>query len=458
MFDLLSIGRKALSVAEQNLQTTGHNISNVNTEGYSRQRVIQESSIPVSDYNAYYGTGVEAVRIERMRDLYLDDSYREENSELNSWGRMSEKLQELESELNELSDYGLATDLSAFWDSWEALADNPADSTYRLSVLSAAEKLSNSFQRVYGTISDKYTEVDEEIQTVASEVNGIADELAGLNKQITMARQQGTPANDLEDKYDALLDELSQYGNVSVQETASGSRVVYFGTDQLVTHDSARHIEVRTRVVDGLQKSTLDWADTQSGINGLTQGQLNGLLKLRDEHLTNYMDRLDNLAVNLSQQFNAIHRQGSGIGDPPSTNLDFFASDITGAADFRLSDAIANSPDKIATSLGGEEGDNRIALQIAGLRSDTSMGNQTFGEYYASTISQIGKDTSTAETQAETLELTTNQIDNYRESVKGVSLDEESVNLLNYQRSYQAAAKIIEMADELMGTVIGLVG
>ncbi len=458
MFNILSIGRKALENAEQHLQTAGHNIANVNTEGYSRQRVVQTNSDPISDCHFSYGTGVEAVRIERMRDLYLDDSYREENTELNYWGRSSEKLSELEAELNELTDYGLSVDLNEFWDKWEALSDNPMDNLFRLDLLESAQNLSESFARVHATITDKYTEVNDEIETIAAEVNSIGEQLAALNKQITMAEQSGSAPNDLLDKWDKLLDDLSEYGEVKVKNHDDGSRVVYFGSDQLVTHDSSRHLRVKSETVDGLETSELVWNDTNTGINGLQKGELKGLMMLRDEQLAGYLDRLDNLAVNLSQQVNAIHRQGYGLGDPPSTNLDFFASDVTGAADFRISDAIAASPNKIAASMGGAEGDNRIALQISSLRSDATMGSQSFGEYYGSMLSAIGRDSANAANQSEMLEMTATQIGNYRESVKGVSIDEESVNLISYQRSYQAAAKVVEMADGLIGTIIGLVG
>ncbi len=457
MFHILSIGRKALTNAEQNLQTAGHNIANVNTEGYSRQRVVQVSSDANSDSLHYYGTGVEAVRIERMRDLYLDNNFREENSELGYWSRSAEKLSELESELNELGDYGLAVDLNAFWDSWESLSDNPMDNTFRLDLLESAQSLSDSFSRVHTTIRDKYAEVDKEIRDIASTVNGIGDQLATLNMQIQQAEQTGPIPNDLLDKWDKLLDDLSEYGNVRVNYHDDGSRVVYFGSDQLVSHDSSRHLRTYTETEDGLDTTKLVWDDTNTGINGLQTGQLAGLTNLRDNQLTSYMEKLDNLAVNLAQQLNAIHRQGSGLGDPPSTNIDFFASDITGAADFRLSDEIAASPDKIAASLGGEEGDNRVALMINALRSDATMGNQSFGEYYGSMLSSIGRDSSNAANQSDMLELTATQVDNYRESVKGVSIDEESVNLLSYQRSYQAAAKIVEMADGLLGTIMGIV-
>ncbi len=395
-----------------------------------------------------------------MRDLYLDNNFREENSELGYWSRSAEKLSELESELNELGDYGLAVDLNAFWDSWEALSDNlDGQHLPAYAARIGAKPVRLLFTRYTRPFPTNTPKSDKEIRDIASTVNGIGDQLATLNMQIQQAEQTGTIPNDLLDKWDKLLDDLSEYGDISVQTHNDGSRVVYFGSDQLVL---ARFLAPSA----GLHEQHRWPRDQQARMErppirastGLQNGQLAGLMNLRDNQLTSYMEKLDNLAVNLAQQLNAIHRQGTGLGDPPSTNLDFFASDITGAADFRLSDEIAASPDKIAASLGGRRG--RQPCRIDDYRASV-RGND--GQSVVRRVLWIHafldrqRTRPTPATQSDMLELTATQVDNYRESVKGVSIDEESVNLLSYQRSYQAAAKVVEMADELMGTIMGLV-
>ncbi|MCD4829266.1 MAG: flagellar hook-associated protein FlgK [Candidatus Cloacimonetes bacterium] len=456
MFELLYIGKSALHANERQLQTVGQNIANVNTLGYSRQRVVQTNADPISDSFGSFGGGVEMVRIERMRDLQLDINYRDENSQLGSWSRMSQKLAELEVELNEPSEFGLSTTLNKFWDAWESLADNPADNVYRLDVLGAADNLSEAFHDINASLVQKRKEVNDEIEQIAGSVNSIASDLAMLNQRIQ--NSVGKPVNDLEDQFDLLLDDLSEYGNVRLAVRADGTRVVYFGSDELVKNDWCRNLRVVREAEDGDATSRLVWKDTRDDIGGLHQGKIVGLTRLRDDMIDGYRADLDALAVQIAASLNAIHRQGYDLGDPPSDGRNFFADDITGASDFRVSADILDQPSRIAASLEGEEGDNRIALSIADLRKAATMENgHSFGDYYGAWVGNIGRDSGNALNKATLHESTAFQIDNFRESVKGVSLDEEAAKLIQFQQSFAAAAKIISSADKALSIVISLV-
>ncbi len=459
MFNLLHIGKTALEVSQLQLQTIGQNISNVNTEGYSRQRVVQSALSTDTNVDGYYGSGVEAVRLERMRDLQLDISYRDENSQLGTWARMSERLQTLEAELAEPGDYGLSTMLSEFWDAWEQLADNPSDSTYRTNLLGATDNLATAFHELNTSLVDERAQVDDEIAGIADTVNGIASQLANLNLRIQEATSQGNAANDLEDSYDLLVDQLSTYGNVSVQTREDGSRIVYFGSDELVKNDSYREMSVLSEKVDGVKTSTLVWKDSRETLNGLHQGQIVGLVSLRDDMIGGYIDNLDILAVGIATAVNALHTLGYDGTSTPSDGRYFFATDITGAADFRINEDIADHPELIAASQSGAEGDNRIALQIAGLRGSAQMEDgSSFGDYFSAWLGNVGSDSAQAQNSAAAHQETTALVDNYRESVKGVSLDEEATKLIQYQQTYNAAAKLVSMVDEMLSVVIGMVG
>jgi flagellar hook-associated protein 1 len=459
MFNLIQIGRKALMANQLQLQVTGENIANVNTEGYSRKRVSQSASDPTHDALSYYGTGVETSAAVRMRDLALDDDYRRENSLLGFWDSTSTALSELETELDEPSDYGLTSRLTSFWDSWEALTDDPTDTASRQDILETAAQLTDSFHEAATSVSNKRADINERISDCAGSINQIAAQLASLNTRIDQANQQGTPANDLEDSFDQLLDQLSEYGEVSVQHRTDGDgTVIYLGSDELVKSDQYRTLEARSVTKDGKTSTSLDWTDTHSEIAGLQNGKLAGLTHTRDDLLDSYSEKLDRIAVSLAKAVNDIHVTGYGVGSASTSNgRNFFDPEVTGAADLEISSDVLDHPEAIAASQAGSEGDNRVALKMAGLRTASVIDGQSITNALGGLFSRIGSDSQAAAEASTTRSNTSTQVDNLRESVKGVSLDEEAANLLQYQKSYQAAAKVIAAADTLLDTVMSLV-
>jgi flagellar hook-associated protein 1 FlgK len=457
MFNLLQIGKKALMASEMQLQVTGNNIANSNTEGYSRQRVEQIQSDPIYSQIGYIGNGVETAAVERMRDTALDGNYREENSLFGFWDSASTALSELETDLNEPSDYGLTARLSNFYDCWEELSNDPTSTAYRQDMLDTAEELVSSFKDASSCIDDKRSEINAELSSYADEVNSISTQLATLNVQISQAEQNGVSANTLRDQFDKLLDQLSEYGDVTVQErSGDGSTVVYLGTDQIVKHDQYRTLTTKDETVDGENVTNLVWSDTQSEISGLEKGRIAGITHVRDDLLTGYQKQLNAVAVALTESVNTLHR--TGYGDGTGTNgLNFFDPDTTSAADIAISSDIDGHPEAIAASQDGSSGDNRIALKMAELRDSEVLNGVSITNSLGSLFSQLGTDSSTASNYADTYTDTTTQADNLREAVKGVSLNEEAANLMQYQKSFQAAAKVIAAADDLLNTVIGLV-
>ncbi len=458
MLNMLHIGMKSILLNQQNLNATSQNISNMDTDGYSRQRVIQESSAPIQDALGYYGTGADLVRIERMRDVHLDESYREENSQYGSWNKLSTRLQEFETSLNETDDNGLSATLDEFWNAWDAIADNPDDITYRQELLNTAELLVTRIHDFDTAVKDMRETVNEDLAEIPDKINAISEQLAKLNKQIYTTEQEGRPANDLRDKFDLLIDELSQYGDVTVTTRSDDTTVIYLGSDELVKHDNFRELITQNYEQDGKDFTNIIWKDTREQISALYNGEISGLMKMRDEYLVDYQNRIDNLAVTLAEAVNSVHVRGYDLGDPPSRWRNFFKSDITSAADFNLDEKIIDHPERIAASEEGAQGDNRTALAMVDLRESLSInGDQSFNSYLASTFGKIGRDSLDAANRKDLTSATLEQTDNFRESVKGVSMNEESANLLKFQKAFQAAAKIVTVADELLQTIIAMV-
>ncbi|MCB5249702.1 MAG: flagellar hook-associated protein FlgK [Candidatus Cloacimonadales bacterium] len=458
MFQLISLGKRALAVTEKHLETASHNISNVNTEGYSRQRVVQESGLPIDYPYGTIGTGVNIQSVERMRDEFLDISFRDNQSQLGFWDKRSEVLEKLETMLNEPSDFGLSNKINQFFSSWDSLSSSPTSETYRMDLINNTQQMTDGFNRMYDDLSGFVKTIDNEIIHNVSRINQISQELATLAKGINFTNGQVNDPNDLLDKYDLLVDELAKYGNITVKTTDFGQKAIYFGSDLIVDGSSARQIGLEETTVNGVTVHNLVWSNNYDKINGLKNGELLSLVDLRDNVVPSYLSQLDKIADTIKEAVNQIHLQGHDFTATREKGHYFFDQDSSGAKDFRLSLNILNDPYMIATSRSGESGDNEIALAIANLRNEAVVdGNQSISQAYASLVYKIGSDANYTNIKKENQAMTTEQVDNFRESVKGVSLNEETANLIKYQQMYQASAKIVKLADDMLKIVLGLV-
>lgn len=460
MNSLMSIGVKALMINQKQMEVTGHNIANINTPGYSRQRIIQSSGIPISDHIGSIGTGVYAQRIERVRDEMLEMQFRQQQTNSGYWNTYSRRLNELEKTLNEPSIFGLGERLNDFWNSWDALSTNPGSIVHRRDLIEKTNNMILGFREIDAHLKDKRNLLNMDLSNAAYRVNEISSELAHLTKLIQEAEFSGNPAGDLRDRFDFLIDELSYYGNVRVETRDDQSMVIYLGSDELIKHGEFRKLTLVDKSDQYLEKGVkqIVWSDNFKAVNGLNNGEIAGILKLRDDVLVNYHQTIDKLAVELATNVNLVHNRGFNISDPPSRGYNFFSESTTGAGNISISADIMSNPARISAGIDPVEGDNRIALEIANLRYSAIFDNRyTYNEFYSHFLNGIGNDSAYAKNNLEYFEMAKMQADNFRESVKGVSMDEEAANLLRYQKAFQAAAKIIQMSDNLMTTVIGLV-
>lgn len=458
MFELISIGKRALQNTEKAIETTSHNISNMNTPGYSRQRVVQESGTPIDLVYANIGTGAYIEKIERMRDIYTDVQFRQAQTDSGYWGKMSDEMQQLENSVLEPSDNGIGEKINTFFDKWDALAANPTTLAYRNDVVQAGVDLTEGFKDLYQKINEKQNELNTKIEADIDSINQIAQEASHLLTSISESEGQNKEANDLRDRFDYLMDELSKYGDVQIQKREYGQTIIYFGTDELARNSSARELTADYGSTGEGETVGLKWKDGGDMVNGLKSGEVKALLDLRDTVLSGYKEELDNQAVNIAQRVNELHLKGYDNNATPERGHLFFDDNVTGVRDLNVTGVLINNPNNVAVSLSGEKGDNRVALDIANLRSSaTYKGQYTASEAYGNLLYEIGNDINTAKSNADSLSMSRDQLNNFRESVKGVSLNEETANLLKYQQIYQAAAKIISIADEMTKLVIGLV-
>lgn len=454
------IGKRALLAQQYALNLTGHNIANVNTPGFTRQQAIIVSTEPMRSAKGNFGTGVEVTTVRHLRAFFLDEQFRRESQDLGRWQTLAQSWSHIETIYMEPSDTGFSALLDDFWNSWQDLSANPDDQAARVAIREQANLVVNAFHHFAEQLKSFQRAIDEDIQNRVLNINNIAYQLSALNDSITTAELTGHSANDLRDRRDYLVDELSRYVNVQVIEQPTGAYSVLIGSMVLVDRNEVCELEtvVEEQGVNIVHKIQFKSSKIQPDI---IKGELAGLIEVRDEIIPERLQELDALAVSLVERLNQLHREGYGLDGV--SGRDFFDASTTGAEDIKLDDMIIQSEAYIAASLNGEVGDNSNALRIAALRTELTMrgGTATFGDYYNSLVGIVGIRTREAQNMAENQESLVFHIENNRQAVEGVSLDEEMTNLIKYQHAYEAAARVITTMDEALDTIIngmGIVG
>ncbi len=414
------------------LDVTGNNIANSDTEGYSRQTVVLQTSEPIvvpaisprTGEGVQLGTGVDVATIARIRNSYLDAQYRTQNSALSSASTQAEELTQAQAAFDEPSSSGIAAGLSAFWSAWSALANAPTSEAAKQAVVSAGQQLATAFHQLSGQLSTIAGQAGEQYAAIAGkagEVEQDAQQLAQLNGQIKLAEEAGQQPNEMLDRRDLLLDKLSSLAQVGVSLQPDGTDTVSFG-------DAAKPL------VEG---TTVNWPQELGEAAG---GRLGALLALTGPNgaLASYRTALDGVAASLAASVNTLH-----------TSTPFF----TGATAATIS--VAVSAGQVQTSSSEAAGGNDVAQAIAGLRGGAAETG------YAALVESVGSGVREAEDEQANLQATLTAIRNQREGVSGVSLDEEMTNLISYQRGYQASARTLTAMDSMLETLIehtGIVG
>ena len=470
---IFDIGRKGLKTNLAGLDVTGNNIANVNTEGYSREKIQFKPSHPFKTPYGVFGTGAEIEGINRIRDAIVDRQIRTQSSPLGEYEVLENLYTQIENIFSEPNaEYGIRTQIERLFDSFYELSNDPESGTARKVVYEQAKVLSEVINIIDQQLTILSEDIGVEINQKVNEINNISARIADLNIKIASAENNNASANQLRDERDLELDRLSKISNVYYNEESSGSINVSIGSNSIVS--------------DGFRVSTLTATDyndngeiktkvtgTESGVEFIPRvGELKALMDARNTIISGYRENLNLLASTLITQINAIHRNGVGLqgslSEVPHDN-DFFAG--TDAGDIDVSDAIKSSINNIAAAernelehetgeieIWGSPGDNTIALQLANLKNVLVLESNTesFDDYLAMVIGGLGVEARDAKDNSSRQEMVVTQFQNLRDSTSGVSLDEELTYLIQFQRGYQAASRIISTVDEMFTTLINM--
>ncbi len=484
LFGTLDISARALQINQRGLGVAAHNIANVNTPGYTRQRQELESALPIPDGAGTIGTGVSQRTIQRVHDSFLQARLIQEHASYGSLEAESSVLGQLDSLFNEQFGDGITPQLSRLYDAFEDLAagaDSPGHPSLRAALAGIAETVATTFQRFDTQMGDLQRSADRAIVGLLPEINGLIERISTLNQEI-VKNEVVAPANDLRDEQERLIRDLASKMEITNFHDSRGMVVILF--------------EGGVPLVEGLQSSELvavadatnPFDPTFSSVylrkgnnffdvtDRVTGGELGGLIRSRDVHVAAAIRELDALAYSLVQTVNDQHNLGRGLVD--DTANDFFALDSGGtvagsAGEIRLADAIVADRDNIAA--GGAPGpalagDTTNATALARLRdvllpsyvSGDVLGSptgvsQSVIQQSASMISARGRAADLVESSLAQQERVLAEVQNRRDAVSAVSLDEEVTDLIRLQASFQANARVITTVNEMLSELVRVI-
>lgn len=483
-FSGIYIALRALQAQQVSLDITGHNVANANNPNYSRQTALHSATrpfpTPMMGYtpsNGQVGTGVEVSQIVRMRDSFVDLRLRQQLQNRNYWATLEEGLRQVELFFNEPSENSIHYALDQLWDSLQDLSRDPELLAVREVVVQRAQVLVEAIKTTRGHLQRLSENINENVPIKVEEVNTLAQRLADLNEEIGRVSATGAMPNDLLDARDALLEELSQLVDIEVVQDYGHMVTVTIGGATLV-HRSTVHKLASKPVADpdaGYNKHEVIWQTTGDRVD-IRTGELGGMLKLRDEVLQEIMDDLDQWTLDFVREFNAVHAAGYDLNDTQSDDTkDFFKIDDEGSAALNIRVAeyligVDGVPGDVrlirASSLEGVKGNGDNALKLAKLRTEKVVSPPTnsngaavsIGDAFNAIISQIGVRAQEAIRMTENQVVLENHLINLKESISGVSLDEEMANMIRFQHAYSAAARMMTAVDEMLNIIINRLG
>jgi flagellar hook-associated protein 1 len=443
---------QAILAHQSAVQIIENNVANANTQGYHKQEAVLSSGIASGDSDirfgggtGQYGSGVTIDQIKRYNTDFLDKRYRIEVASTSQWNIQNSVLTQVQSTLNETDTTGsLITSMDSFFSSWQTLSTDPSNTSLRSIVLAQGRTLAQSFNTRTTQLSKILEDQNLSLQQRVDEINSLSTQVASLNGEISKVIAIGNQPNDLIDKRGLAIDRLSELTGATAYFRDNGDANLYIAGHILVFGQQPYSLQF-----DG-STNTLNWADGNAYL--ATSGEITGVLN-SSEAVKEQMTGLDNLASSMINWVNDIHKTGYGLtGGTTNTGKSFF--DGTDASTIRISADIASTDDIAASTNASAPGDGSMAGKLADGLNQPIMGTLTVDQYYNNQISSLGLAIQESANNSKTHDLVAKALDDQRQSTGGVSLDEEAVQLMKSQRAFQAAARLLTVADEMLDKII----
>ncbi len=464
LFSTLNSSSMALAAHGRAIETSGKNLANVNNPNYARQRVVYGDRGTIETPDGVQSLGLEVLAVRQLRDVLLDRQLMREIGLSGSLEAEQQALQRAQAGLGQningagdvtsTTSGGIGAALDNFFNAFQSLAARPTDTGTRQTLLQQASILTDSLQEADSRLAQVQSDIDAEIGSDVSEVNRLLDTLAGLNAQIARFEiSRPGIAVDLRDQRQARLEELAAILPVEVRDMGDGQV-------QLVAKDAGN---ADILLLDGPNVSgtvafngTALTGGTPATAIVLGGGSVHGALAARDGAVQTLRDSLDDLAEQLVTSVNAAYNPSSTPG------ADFF--DPAGLTAGTIAVRSGLTATTLVTGSSGAAGDNSIAIAVAQIATrsfSTGSGDLidgTLGQFYSRSVSDLAQALSTATARSEDQDKIQQLVRNQRDSVSGVSLDEEMADLVKFHRAFQASSRVFSVVDELLDTIVNRLG
>lgn len=465
LFTIFGTSLRALNAYSGALGIVANNIANSSNEDYSRQRVTFSSLPPETLGGVETGRGVSIAGVSQVVNLVLEKRMNTSYQETGQYEARSEYLKSVESVVNEIEGGGLNDLMAKFFNSWTSLSAQPEDLTERQNVLNSAENLIGQFNNYGNQLREVRETIDYEIDAIVPDINSLLTQVADLNQKIL---ESNSEALQLRDERRALINEIGE--KIDINYLVGENEIQLFTKDgvPLVTGNAVATLGVsRDATNDNLYDITLTIGGATTNITDrISSGRLKGLIDARDTYIKGYEDKLDDLAYTFADQVNTVHLTGFDLGG--TNNQRFFgnlAAVDNASTNLSLDAAVDGSPENISIAAAANEapGGNDIALSIAALADSVAItfddgSSNSFTGFYANVLTTIGNDSALAQDRLEFEDNVLYQVKLERTDESGVNVDEEQINLVKYQSAYEAAGRMIKIADSIIDTLMNALG
>lgn len=465
----MNLGQRAMSNSQSALHTTAHNVANRQTEGFSRQRAEIASAPSYGQGKIRAGNGARLMSVQRVNNPYMERQLGDEKSKMGFFQGQASGLMRLEQVYNEQATEGLNTSMADFFNSFRELSTNPESQAKRIAVKESGDLLARDFSRVDQQLKNIRGDANSHVALTVNEINAKTKEIAGLNEQIQKIEMSGGYANDERDARDLAIKKLGEMTEIRWAEGSDSTVTISAANNALlVTSNEAHRLEVISTPANG-GKAEGDYdvvyyhskhAEPMVITDRLKGGRLGGVLSVRDGDVAEFKNKMDAMAFEISRQVNDIHEQGYNSYN--KTGEAFFeplSNSFDAAANMRIRPEVAGDVGRIVAGFDPyAAGDNRAANQMADIQHSKNLfdGKTSLNDFYKGIVTELGLRTQNANRAVETQEGVVKQLETLRESYSGVSIDEEMANMMEWQKQFDASARIIKTADEMMDTVLSL--
>ena len=465
-FSGLGTALSSLIAQRQALEVSGQNIANANTAGYTRQRAdltsVQSMSAPTMfSAGLAAGNGTRVSGITRMGDVFLDARLHAGTATASFTATRAAALSRVETTVDEPSDTGLAAQLQHFWAGWHDVANDPSDPAARQVLLGKAEAVITQVATGYRAVESQWAQTRAETTTLVTQVNTAATAVADLNGQIRAIQVSGGSANELVDQRALLVTELAGLVGATARHREDGSVDVMVAGNALVRSITAHPVEAigattMTGAIDGTDPVTIRWAQSTNVIalaGGTVAGKVAALSAGGPAAAA--INALNTVATTLADTVNAVHASGLTLTDPPQTGVPFFSFDPGPPTPPALGLRVIGDP-RLVAAAGPALGafDSSVADAIAQLATSTAGPDAAWRTY----VVDLGVQTKAATQRATVTEAARSTAQTLQLSQSSVDLDEESINMLAYQRAYEGAARVLTTIDEMLDVLINRTG